>query len=230
MRTFVDTHREAFGVEPICNVLQIAPSGYWRHAARQHDPSLLCARSRRDANLIPELQRVWQANMQVYGADKVWRQMNREGITVARCTVERLMKRLGLQGVRRGKVVRTTVADPAAACPLDKVNRQFKADRPNQLWVSDFTYVSTWQGWLYVAFIIDVFARRIVGWRVSRSMRTDFVLDALEQALYDRQPERTDALIHHSDRGVQGGFYRSLQHLQIGGANRMLIFATPEAA
>lgn len=203
MRTFVDTHREAFGVEPICNVLQIGPSGYWRHAARQRDPSLLCARARRDANLIPELQRVWQANMQVYGADKVWRQMNREGITVARCTVERLMKRLGLQGVRRGKVVRTTVADPAAACPLDKVNRQFKADRPNQLWVSDFTYVSTWQGWLYVAFIIDVFARRIVGWRVSRLMRTDFVLDALEQALYDRQPERTDALIHHSDRGSQ---------------------------
>ena len=139
--------------------------------------------------------------MQVYGADKVWRQMNREGIRVARCTVERLMGRMQLQGVRRGKVVKTTLADKAAACPLDKVNREFKADRPNQLWVSDFTYVSTWQGWLYVAFVIDVFARRIVGWRVSRSMQTDFVLDALEQALYDRHPAGDNSLIHHSDRG-----------------------------
>lgn len=141
--------------------------------------------------------------MQVYGADKVWKQMNREGITVARCTVERLMRRLGLQGARRGKVVRTTTPDTSVPCPLDRVNRQFKADRPNQLWVSDFTYVSTWQGWLYVAFVIDVFARRIVGWRVSSSMQTDFVLDALEQALYDRQPGQTDTLIHHSDRGSQ---------------------------
>jgi len=141
--------------------------------------------------------------MRVYGADKVWHQLNREGITVARCTVERLMRRSGLQGVRRGRGVRTTIGDAAAARPLDRVNRQFKADRPNQLWVSDFTYVSTWQGWLYVAFVIDVFARRIVGWRVSSSMRTDFVLDALEQALYARQPEPDDALIHHSDRGSQ---------------------------
>ena len=141
--------------------------------------------------------------MQVYGAEKVWRQLNREGVQIARCTVERLMKRLGLEGVRRGKVMRTTVPDKALPCPLDRVNRKFKADRPNQLWVSDFTYVSTWQGWLYVAFVIDVFARCIVGWRVSRSMRTDFVLDALEQALYARQPERADALVHHSDRGSQ---------------------------
>jgi transposase InsO family protein len=153
--------------------------------------------------LNPEIKRVWQANMQVYGADKVWRQLNREGHHVARCTVERLMKRQGLQGVRRGKIVRTTIADAAAPCPSDRVNRQFKADRPNQLWVSDFTYVSTWQGWLYVAFVIDVFARRIVGWRVSNSMHTDFVLDALEQALYARQPEQSDALVHHSDRGSQ---------------------------
>jgi putative transposase len=130
-------------------------------------------------------------------------QMNREGTVVARCTVERLMKRLGLQGVRRGKAVRTTVSDPKAPCPLDNVNRQFHAQRPNQLWVSDFTYVSTWQGWLYVAFVEDVFARRIVGWRVSTSMTTDFVLDALEQALYDLQPERDSSLIHHSDRGSQ---------------------------
>ena len=151
---------------------------------------------------MPQIQQVWQSNMQVYGADKVWHQMNREGIKVARCTVERLMKRLGLQGARRGKVVRTTVPDKALPCPLDRVNRQFKADCPNQLWVSDFTYVSTWQGWQYVAFVIDVYARRIVGWRVSSSMRTDFVLDALEQALYDRQPDH-NALIHHSDRGSQ---------------------------
>ncbi|OYV46702.1 MAG: IS3 family transposase, partial [Halothiobacillus sp. 20-53-49] len=187
---------------PICRVLRIAPSGYWRYAARQRNPALCCARVQRDERLEPEILRVWHANMQVYGADKVWRQLNREGIRIARCTVERLMKRLGLQGARRGKVVRTTVPDHAAPCPLDRVNRQFKADRPNQLWVSDFTYVSTWQGWLYVAFVIDVFARRIVGWRVSSSMRTDFVLDALEQALYARQPQR-DALIHHSDRGSQ---------------------------
>jgi putative transposase len=184
-------------------VLQIAPSGYWRHAAHQRNPQLRCARAQRDDTLVPHIERVWQANMRVYGADKVWKQMNREGLSIARCTVERLMKRLGLQGVRRGKVVRTTISDMKAPCPLDRVNRQFKADRPNQLWVSDFTYVSTWQGWLYVAFVIDVYARRIVGWRVSSSMHTDFVLDALEQALYAPQPERDGALIHHSDRGSQ---------------------------
>jgi putative transposase len=203
MKDFVDRHRDTHGVEPICEVLQIAPSGYRRHAARQRNPALRSARAKRDDVLAPQIERVWQANMQVYGADKVWHQMNREGSIVARCTVERLMKHLGLQGVRRGKVVRTTIPDKSVACPLDRVNRQFKAERPNQLWVSDFTYVSTWQGWLYVAFVIDVFARRIVGWRVSSAMRTDFVLDALEQALFDRQPERADALIHHSDRGSQ---------------------------
>jgi transposase InsO family protein len=153
--------------------------------------------------LIPHIERVWQANMQVYGADKVWKQLGRQGHAAARCTVERLMRRLGLRGVIRGKVVRTTISDVKAPCPLDHVKRVFKAQRPNQLWVSDFTYVSTWQGWLYVAFVIDVFARRIVGWRVSSSMHTDFVLDALEQALYARQPERDEALIHHSDRGSQ---------------------------
>lgn len=141
--------------------------------------------------------------MKVYGATKVWRQLHREEQMVARCTVERLMRRLGIEGARRGKKVRTTIADTAAPCPLDHVNRQFKADRPNQLWVSDFTYVSTWQGWLYVAFVIDVFARCIVGWRVSSTMHTDFVLDALEQALYARQPGKTDGLVHHSDRGSQ---------------------------
>ena len=184
-------------------MLQIAPSGYWRHAAHQRNPQLRCARAQRDDTLVPHIERVWQANMRVYGADKVWKQMNREGLSIARCTVERLMKRLGLRGVRRGKVVRTTLSDMKAPCPLDRVNRQFKAERPNQLWVSDFTYVSTWQGWLYVAFVIDVYARRIVGWRVSTSMHTEFVLDALEQALYARQPERDGTLIHHSDRGSQ---------------------------
>ena len=161
------------------------------------------ARAQRDDALMPKIEQVWKANLQVYGADKVWKQMNRENVAVARCTVERLMRRLGLRGVRRGKVVRTTISDNKAPCPLDKVNRQFRADRPNQLWVSDFTYVSTWQGWLYVAFVVDVFARRIVGWRVSNSMTTDFVLDALEQALYARQPERDSSLVHHSDRGSQ---------------------------
>jgi transposase InsO family protein len=203
LRDFIDRYRDSHGVEPICKALQIAPSGYRRHAAQQRNPALRCARAQRDDSLVPHIQRIWLSNMQVYGADKVWRQLKREGVQAARCTVERLMKRLGLEGVRRGKVVKTTVPDTALACPLDRVNRQFRADRPNQLWVSDFTYVSTWQGWLYVAFVIDVFARRIVGWRVSSSMRTDFVLDALEQALYDRQPERSDALVHHSDRGSQ---------------------------
>lgn len=203
MYRLVDEHREVHGVEPMCRVLQIAPSAYRRHAARLRAPSLQSVRAQRDAALMPIIERVWSDNLQVYGADKLWMQMNREGVVVARCTVERLMRQLGLQGVRRGKVVRTTVSDPKAPCPLDKVNRQFCAERPNQLWVSDFTYVSTWQGWLYVAFVVDVFARRIVGWRVSTSMATDFVLDALEQALYDRQPERDSSLIHHSDRGSQ---------------------------
>ena len=184
-------------------MLQIAPSGYRRHAARQRAPELRCARAKQDATLLPQIHQVWQNNMQVYGADKVWHQLNREGVAVARCTVERLMRLSNLRGVRRGKVVRTTISDRAVPCPLDRVNRQFKADRPNQLWVSDFTYVSTWQGWQYVAFVIDVYARRIVGWRQSSSMRTDFVLDALEQALYDRQPQRDGALVHHSDRGSQ---------------------------
>ncbi|MGU7776396.1 IS3 family transposase [Burkholderia sp. MR1-5-21] len=203
LKAFIDQHRDTFGVEPICKVLRIAPSGYRRHATQLRDPSKRCARAKRDDLLCPEILRVWQANMRVYGADKVWKQMNREQIAVARCTVERLMQRMGLRGVIRGKRVRTTIPDVSAPRPLDRVNRQFKADRPNQLWVSDFTYVSTWQGWLYVAFVVDVFARRIVGWRVSSSMTTDFVLDALEQALYARRPGDDGSLIHHSDRGSQ---------------------------
>ncbi|WP_434223287.1 IS3 family transposase [Sinimarinibacterium thermocellulolyticum] len=203
LKAFVDQHRAQFGVESICRVLQIAPSAYWRHAACQRSRVLRSLRAQRDASLLPQVQRVWQANMQVYGAEKVWRQLNREGVTVARCTVERLMRQLGLQGVRRGKTPRTTLPDPKAPCPLDRVNRQFRAERPNQLWVSDFTYVSTWQGWVYVAFVVDVFSRRIVGWRQSSSMHTEFVLDALEQALYERRPTEDDGLVHHSDRGSQ---------------------------
>ena len=216
MNAFIDEHRARLGVEPICRALQVAPSAYRRHAARRRNPALLSVRARRDAILLPHVQRVYDQNLQVYGADKVWRQLGREGTSVARCTVERLMRLLGLQGVRRGRSLRTTVPDAKAACPLDRVNRQFRAERPNQLWAADFTYVSTWQGFVYVAFVIDVFARRIVGWRVSNSMQTDFVLDALEQALYARRPERDGALVHHSDRGSQGEFNRSTQHLLIG--------------
>jgi len=184
-------------------VVQIAPSGYYRHTARARQPELRSIRDRQDELLSIDIQRVWDENMQCYGVVKVWKQLHRERINVARCTVQRLMRRLGLQGVRRGQVIRTTVPDGTLVCPLDKVNRQFHASRPNELWVSDFTYVSTWQGWLYVAFVIDVFARRIVGWRVSNNMKTEFVLDALEQALYARQPGRTGNLVHHSDRGSQ---------------------------
>ncbi|WP_339652141.1 IS3 family transposase [Halopseudomonas pelagia] len=200
---FVDEYRDRYGVESICRVVQIAPSGYYRHAARARQPALRSMRARQDELLSSEIQRVWDDNMQCYGVVKVWKQLHRERINVARCTVQRLMRRLGLQGVRRGQIIRTTVPDGKLVCPLDKVNRQFHASRPNELWVSDFTYVSTWQGWLYVAFVIDVFARRIVGWRVSNNMKTEFVLDALEQALYARQPGRSDNLIHHSDRGSQ---------------------------
>ncbi|WP_295529216.1 IS3 family transposase [uncultured Pseudacidovorax sp.] len=203
VRAFIDQHRKAFGVEPLCKVLQVAPSAYRRHVALLREPSRRCARAKRDELLMPQIQRVWQANMQVYGADKMWRQLAREGVVVARCTVERLMRSMGLRGVMRGKVVRTTIGDAKAPCPLDRVNRQFRAERPNQLWVSDFTYVPTWQDWLYVAFVIDAFARRIVGWRVSSSIRTELVLDALEQALYARQPEHDGSLVCHSDRGAQ---------------------------
>ena len=203
MKAFIDEHRAVYGVEPICKVLPIAPSTYYLHAARQADPSRRSARTLLDERLREQIQQVWNDNFQVYGARKVWCQLRRDGVNVARCTVERLMRLNGLQGVVRGKPVKTTVSDQATPCPLDRVHRQFRADRPNALWVSDFTYVSTWQGFVYVAFVIDVFARRIVGWKVSSSARTDFVLDALEQALYARQPVGHDGLIHHSDRGVQ---------------------------
>ena len=203
MKAFIDEHRDAYGVEPICKVLPIAPSTYHAHAARRADPSKLPARARSDTALMVEIQRVFEANFHVYGVRKVWRQLGREGIVVARCTVARLMRAMGLKGIVRGKTVRTTIPDPAALCPLDRVNRQFKAPRPNALWVSDFTYVATWSGFVYVAFVIDVFARRIVGWRVSRTAHAAFVLDALEQALHERHPVQGGGLVHHSDRGSQ---------------------------
>jgi putative transposase len=194
MIAFIDDHRDTYGVEPICRVLPIAPSTYHAHAARRVDPGRLPARAKRDAALMVEIQRVYEANFRVYGVRKVWRQLAREGIVAARCTVARLMRAMSLAGIVRGKTVRTTVPNPAAACPLDKVNRNFRAPRPNALWVSDFTYVATWTGFVYVAFVIDAYARRVVGWRVSRSARADLVLDALEQALHQRQPFASSGL------------------------------------
>ncbi len=203
MIAFIDDQREAHGVEPICKVLPIAPSTYHAHVARGADPAKRSVRAKRDADLKPEVRRVFDDNFRVYGVRKVWRQLRRENHDVARCTVERLMRDMGLQGAIRGKPVRTTVSDKAAPCPLDHVNRQFRAPRPNVLWVSDFTYVATWAGFVYVAFVIDAYARRIVGWRVSRTAHASFVLDALEQALHDRRPVHRGGLVHHSDRGSQ---------------------------
>ena len=201
MISFIDDHRGSHGVEPICKVLPIAPSTYHEHVAQRRDPSRLPARAKTDLALKPEIARVFTENFEFYGVRMVWRQLKREGHDVARCTVERLMQSMGLQGVIRGKPLRTTVQDKAAPCPLDHVNRQFHAPAPNRLWVSDFTYVSTWAGFVYVAFVIDVYARYIVGWRVSRTAHAGFVLDALEQAIHDRRP--VNNLIHHSDRGSQ---------------------------
>jgi transposase InsO family protein len=209
MVSFIDEHRSRYGVEPICAMLPIAPSTYYERKAQQANPARLSARARRDLALQVEIRRVWEENFRVYGARKVWRQLNREGIRVARCTVERLMRDLGLAGAVRGRKVKTTIADDTTARPADLVRREFTASRPNQLWVSDLTYVATWRGFVYVAFVIDVFSRMIVGWRASRSLRTDLALDALEQALWAR-PD-THSLVHHSDRGVQ---YLSIRYTE----------------
>jgi len=209
MVSFIDEQRERYGVEPICQMLPIAPSTYYEQKARQADPSRLPPRARRDLALSPEVERVWRENRRVYGAKKVWTQLGREGFPVARCTVERLMRKLGIRGVVRGRKVRTTIPDDAADRPADLVERDFTADRPNQLWVADLTYVATWAGMVYAAFVVDVYSRMIVGWRVSRSLRSDLALDALEQALHAR-PD-TDRLIHHSDRGVQ---YLSIRYTE----------------
>lgn len=198
---FVDEHRDSTGVEPICEAMQIAPATYYAHKAAQADPAKRSVRSRRDEDLKERILRIWDDNFQAYGARKVWRQLLREGEPVARCTVERLMRSMGLQGVMRGKKTRTTIPADGDHRPLDLVKRHFGADRPNQLWVADFTYVATWAGFVYVAFVIDVFARMIVGWRASRSMSADLTLDALEQALWARKVKT--GLVHHSDRGSQ---------------------------
>ena len=202
---FIDDYRDVYGVEPICRVLPIAPSTYYEQKARQADPGRLPPRVRRDAWLRDEIQRVWDENLQVYGARKVWIQLNREGLQVARCTAERLMRQLGLQGARRGRRVKiTTIADESAHRSPDLVKRDFTAARPNQLWVADLTYVASWAGFVYVAFVIDVFSRMIVGWRVSNTLRSDLALDALEQALHSR-PEG-DGPVHQRDPDVWGRF------------------------
>jgi putative transposase len=208
----IDAHRERFGVEPICRVLEVPTSTYYAHKA--HQPS---ARTRRDARLKAEIERIWKENLQVYGARKLWRQLQREGIGVARCTVERLMGELGLQGVVRGKPKRTTVADPQAPQPADLVNRQFAAPAPNRLWVADLTYVRTWSGFVYAALVIDVFSRMIVGWQLATHLRTDLALDALEMAIWRRQAQ-LDGLVHHSDRGSQYLSVRYTQRLADAGA------------
>ena len=202
MIAFLDAHKGRHGIEPICKQLPIAASTYYERKDRESDPDRESNRSQRDRCLREEIQRVWDENLEVYGAKKVWRELKREGFRVARCTVERLMKQLGLQGVRRGgSKCWTTISDADQDQPADLVNRQFVAHRPNQLWVADITFVATWSGFVYVAFVTDVFSRAIVGWRVSRSLRTELVLDALEQAIWARK--ETKNLIHHSDRGSQ---------------------------
>ena len=211
MIAFIEEHREDLGVEPVCKVLPIAQSTFYAHVAIARNPDLASDRAKRDGDLSLEIKRVWEQNNEVYGIRKVWHQLQREKFTIARCTVARLMKRLAIHGVIRGKVKKTTVPDKGQPCPKDKVNRKFRAPAPNMLWVSDFTYVSTWQGFVYVAFIIDTFADKIVGWRVSSSPKTDFVLDALEQALHDRRPAHKGGLIHHSDRGGQ---YLSIRYTE----------------
>jgi transposase InsO family protein len=201
--SFIDSHREELGIEPICRELAVAPSSYHAHAARLADPAKRSARARRDDEIKEQIGQVHEASSGLYGTRKVWHQMRREGSKVAKCTVERLMRAMGLAGVRRGKTTITTVSNPKSACPLDKVNRKFRVSRPNALWVVDFTYVHTWAGFVYVAFVIDAYARRIVGWKVSTAPTASFVLDALEQAIHARKPGPEDGLIHHSDRGVQ---------------------------
>jgi putative transposase len=211
---YIDAHRAEFGVESICRVLQFAPRTYW--AAKARPPSM---RAQRDEELKPEIVRVHAENFGVYGADKVWAQLKREGVSVARCTIERLMRALGLQGAVRGKKVRTTIVDGTAERPRDRVDRNFSAPAPNRLWVADLTYVRTWSGFVYVAFITDVFSRMIVGWQASRSLRTDLALDALEQAIWTRQRAGGDlvGLIHHSDRGVQYLAIRYTERLAANG-------------
>jgi transposase InsO family protein len=219
MMAFVNEHRVEYGVEPICDVLPIAPSTYYEHRARAKDPDRRPDRDKRDENLRPKIKRVWNDNHAVYGADKVWRQLGRERVEVARCTVERLMRGMGLHGAVRGRAFKvTTIVDETARRPPDLVHRDFTATRPNQLWVADITYVATWGGFVYVAFVIDVFSRCIVGWRVSSSLKSDLALDALEQALHARRD--ATGVIHHSDRGTQYTSIRYTERLAAAGRER----------
>ena len=211
MIDFIEESREALGVEPICRALQFAPSTYYDRRAIARDPDRASLRAKLDAALSLKIDAAWENNRKLYGARKIWHVLRRDGENVARCTVERLMHTLGIKGVVRGKRVITTNPDTSQPCPDDKVNRLFKAERPNKLWVSDFTYVPTWSGTVYVAFVIDVFARRIVGWRVSTSMTTKFVLDALDQAIWQRKTPDNKSLVHHSDRGSQ---YLSIKYTE----------------
>jgi transposase InsO family protein len=221
MVQFIDEHQTDYGVEPICRVLPIAPSTYYLHKAHAAHPASRSARAQRDDRLRPEIQRVYDENQQVYGAKKVWKQLNREAIPVARCTVARLMRQLALRGAVRGRAwTHTTIAESTMERPSDLVERRFVATRPNQLWVADLTYVATWRGFVYVAFVIDVFSRRIVGWRVSTSLRSDLALDALEQALCERQLDDGARLVHHSDRGVQYLSIRYTERLAEAGIER----------
>jgi transposase InsO family protein len=215
----IDDHRTSFGVEPICRELSIAPSTYHSHAARRADPAKAPPRVRRDGELRGRIRRIRDGNFGVHGVRKVWRQLGREGVGLARRTLARLMRQMGIHGIVRGRSVNTTISDKAVPCPLDRVNRQFKAPRPNALRVSDFTHVATWSGFVYAAFVIDCHARRIVGWRVSRTAEAGFVLDAPEQAIHDRQPVHGGGLVHHSDRGGQGGLNRSSQRFMNGGCD-----------
>jgi len=211
MTAFIEEHREMYGVEPICRTLQFAPSTYYDRRAIMHHPDRASVRAKSDAALSVKIDAAWDANRKLYGARKIWHVLRRQGEDAARCTVERLMRRLGIRGVVRGKKVITTSPDISLPCPDDKVNRLFMADRPNKLWVSDFTYVPTWSGTVHVAFVIDVFARRIVGWRAATSMKTQFVLDALDQAIWQRKAPDNNSLVHHSDRGSQ---YLSIKYTE----------------
>jgi putative transposase len=226
MVAFIDQHRSEYGVEPICRQLPISPSTYYQHKAREAKPERLPPRVRRDLEISDQIRRVYDENFQVYGARKIWRQLGRERVAVARCTVERLMRRLGLQGVVRGGKRRTTIRRDQTEYPADLVKRQFVAIRPDQLWVADFTYVATWAGFVYAAFVIDVFSRRVIGWRVSRSMHTDLVLDAFEQALWSRSGAK--GVVHHSDRGSQYLSIRYTERLtQAAASATLMIMRSP---
>ena len=216
MIAFIDEHKASYGVEPISDVIEIAPATYYEHKRQEREPDRRSARAKRDEALMPEIRRVFDDNYKVYGVRKIWKQLGREGFSVAKCTVRRLMRQMGLRGATRGKAfVVTTIPDDLLARPQDLVERDFTADAPNRLWLADITYVKTRVGFVYVAFVTDVFSRYIVGWRASRSLETGLALDALEQAIWARLDGDPGGLIHHSDHGSQPGFKGSKQHFAV---------------